>query len=407
MSNRQVIRLVLLAAGVGLLAGISAALTLWLMQKVSHAVWSVSDAIWYIPLVTVAGGALIGLTRLHGPNPDLDQQIAAAQDPAHLHRRNALFIALAAIVAVGFGGAIGPEAGLLAVVAELTSAIAIVLGRSHAEQRVIGEAGVSGALSGLFGSPLGAAAYADDKPQAPRALLVLAALCGLLGFLLASRFLFDGGLHRLALPSYAPAGDGTDLVMAIFPAILGAAIGMAFLFLHPVLKHAIETRAPWPFWQPVAGGIVFGLLAMAFPILRFSGHHEIEPMLAWAGGVGMAALLLLGLLKVLALSICLSTGWLGGGDVPADLCRCCCRCCGARRGARHGGVGGDRRGHGCCHRSGSRPADRRRADHAVHRRPGAVRAAVRRCAVRLCRRLAGAEASGALRLLRSIRFRHP
>lgn len=316
MSNRQVIRLVLLAAGVGLLAGISAALTLWLMQQVSHAVWSISDAIWYIPLVTVAGGALIGLTRLHGPSPDLDQQIAEAQDPVHLHRRKALFIALAAIVAVGFGGAIGPEAGLLAVVAEMTAAIAIVLGRSHADQRVIGEAGVSGALSGLFGSPLGGAAYADDKPQAPRALLLLAALCGLLGFLLAGRLLFDGGLHRLALPAYAPAGDGTDLLMAIVPAILGAAVGMAFLFLHPMLKQAIETRAPWPFWQPVIGGAMFGLLAMAFPILRFSGHHEIEPMLAWAGGVGMAVLLLLGVLKVLALSICLSTGWLGGAMFP-------------------------------------------------------------------------------------------
>lgn len=316
LTKTQIVRLALLAGGVGLLAGAAAAAMLWLMQRVSSLVWAVSDARWYILLAAIAGGALIGLTRMMGATDGVDEQLAALRDPAHIHRRNALYVGMAAVVAVAFGGAVGPEAGLLAVVAELTSAIAIFLGRSHADMRVIGEAGAAGALSGFYGSPLGGAAYADDKPEVPRAMLLLAGLCGLLGFLLAARLLLSGGFHRIELPAYSPPGDGSDLVLAVVPALLGATVGVLFLFALPAAKGLVRRVLPSAFWQPVAGGVAFGLLAAMLPLLRFSGHGEIAGMLEWAATAGMAALLLLGALKVMAAVLCLSTGWLGGAIFP-------------------------------------------------------------------------------------------
>lgn len=316
LTRTQIVRLALLAGGVGLLAGVASAAMLWLMQGVSSLVWSVSESRWYILAVAVTGGALIGIMRQFGATDSVDEQLAALRDPIYIHHRKALLVGLTAIVAVAFGGAVGPEAGLLAVVAELTAAIAVFLGRSHADARIIGEAGAAGALSGFYGSPLGGAAYADDKPAAPRAMLLLAGLCGLLGFLVAARLLLSGGFHRIALPPYSPPGDGSDLVLAIVPALLGAAVGVLFLFALPAMKHLVQHCVPKAFWQPVIGGVVFGLVAAALPILRFSGHHEIGSMLEWAATAGMAMLLLLGLLKVLAAVICLSTGWLGGAIFP-------------------------------------------------------------------------------------------
>lgn len=316
LNRTQIIRLALLAGGIGLLAGAAAAAMLWLMQGISSLVWSVSDSRWYIVVAAVAGGAFIGLMRQLGATDSVDEQLAALRDPIHIHRRKALLVGLTAVAAVAFGGAVGPEAGLLAVVAELIAAIAIFLGRSHADMRVIGEAGAAGALSGFYGSPLGGAAYADDKPEAPRALLLLAGLCGLLGFLVTARLLLSGGFHRIELPPYTPAGDGSDLVLAIVPALLGAAVGVLFLFALPAAKELVQRKLPEAFWQPVAGGVAFGLLAALLPILRFSGHHEIGAMLEWAAVSGMAALLLLSLLKVLAAVLCLSTGWLGGAIFP-------------------------------------------------------------------------------------------
>ncbi|SIS91720.1 Voltage gated chloride channel [Paracoccus saliphilus] len=61
---------------------------------------------------------------------------------------------------------------------------------------------------------------------------------------------------------------------------------------------------------------MFSLLATAFPILRFSGHHELQEMLHWGQEAGLIALLALAALKVLALSLCLASGWRGGAAFP-------------------------------------------------------------------------------------------
>ena len=143
----------------------------------------------------MAGGVLIALIRRWSDDIDLNAQLAQACDPLQLKRRNTFFLALSAIVAVGFGGAVGPEAGLVAVVTEASAIVPMRIARSRAEARLIGDTGAVAALSGLYGAPPGAAAYAaadaapptdpDDAPT-PLALKFLAAVAGLGGFLLVA-----------------------------------------------------------------------------------------------------------------------------------------------------------------------------------------------------------------------------
>ena len=80
----------------------------------------------------------------------------------------------------------------------MTEASAIVpmrIVRSRAEARLIGDTGTVAALSGLYGTPPGAAVYADadtalptdpDAAPTPLALKFLAAVAGLGGFLLVA-----------------------------------------------------------------------------------------------------------------------------------------------------------------------------------------------------------------------------
>ena len=89
----------------------------------------------------------------------------------------------------------GPEAGLVAVVTEASAIVPMRIARSRAEARLIGDTGTVAALSGLYGAPPGAAAYAaadaapptdpDDAPT-PLALKFLAAVASLGGFLLVA-----------------------------------------------------------------------------------------------------------------------------------------------------------------------------------------------------------------------------
>lgn len=144
-------RSVFIAAVYGALAGALAAVTFWGMNAVSDAVWSISDARWYVAAAIMAGGVLIALIRRQTEDVDLGTQLTLTSDPLHLKKRSTLFLALSAIVAVGFGGAVGPEAGLIAVVSEASAIVALLIARSEAEARLIGDTGSVAALSGLYG----------------------------------------------------------------------------------------------------------------------------------------------------------------------------------------------------------------------------------------------------------------
>lgn len=281
----------------------------------THLIWSVSDARWFIFAVVLTGTLLIaGLRHLY-EGASLAEQISGASDSGPNRHRNAALLALMAIVAVAFGGAIGPEAGILAVMAEISALIGAALARNAAEQRLLQDVGTAGALGGLYGSPPGGAMVAQENPEAPRWQLYLAGLTGLFGFLwIGGMFLPENAL-RITLPAHVPAADGTDMLHAIIPALLGAGVGLCFALILPALQSGLK-RLGGVTVQTLIGGVAFAALATAIPILRFSGHHELEAMLHWGQDAGMTALLALALLKALALALCLASGWRGGAAFP-------------------------------------------------------------------------------------------
>ena len=208
----------------------------------------------------------------------------------------------------------------------MTEASAIVpmrIARSRAEARLIGDTGTVAALSGLSGAPPGAAVYADadtalptdpDDAPTPLALKFLAAVAGLGGFLLVAHWLIPGGGMALPAPPHTTPRDGSDLLWAIVPALLGAAVGMLARWSQPRLAHALA-RLGNPLVQTLAGTALFALLAAAVPLVRFSGHHELVHALEH-GVTAAAALLGLALLKALAMALCLASGWRGGQIFP-------------------------------------------------------------------------------------------
>jgi H+/Cl- antiporter ClcA len=308
-------KLGLWAAIYGFVAGAVAAIVLWLMGVATDFVWSGPDTRWYILAVVIAGGVLIAILRHWHAGIDLAGQIDAVRSPTASMHRSTLAMAAMAVIAVAFGGSVGPEAGIMAVVGEMSVLIAFYLGRDNAETRLLSEAGTAGALGGLYGSPPAGAVVAQEHPEAPRWQLYLAAVTGLFGFLLVGSQVLPGGGMRVHLPAYVSPRDGTDMILAIVPALLGAAAGLVFAFGLPLVQAALA-RTGGVMTQTIVGSVMFAALAATFPILLFSGHHELQDMLVWGQEAGMAALLGLGVLKALALAICLASGWRGGAAFP-------------------------------------------------------------------------------------------
>lgn len=308
-------RSTLLAGLYGLVAGACAAAVLWLMTTISGWIWSGSPAWWYVFGVVMLGGLIIAILRHWHAGEGLAEQLEGEESPPAQKARNAALLALMAIVAVAFGGAVGPEAGILAVVAEISALISMLIARNAAEDRFIAEAGAAGALGGLYGSPPAGAMLSQEELEAPRWQIYLAGVSGLLGFLLTASLIMPGNPIRIELPDHVSARDGTDMLGAILPAGLGAAGGLFFVWVLPRLEQLLARLGNIQV-QTIVGTALFAGLAACFPILLFSGHHEMEAMLHWAGGAGMGALVVLAALKALALALCLASGWRGGAAFP-------------------------------------------------------------------------------------------
>jgi len=306
----------------GAMAGVVTAITLWAMKFLEHAVWAWGSGPLHIVCVVMTGGMLIAWLRHYFPKASLQALILASQHPVQLQRKWVLSVALTAIVAVAFGGAVGPEAGLIAVVLEISSLVVMRLSRDRAQQRALSEVAVAASLSAWYGSPPAAASQVQTDERLPVPLLWWAALMGLLGFGLTAQHLLGGGMHRLELPAHTPAADGTDLLWSVLPALMGVLTGVLFAKLLPQCR-ALLARVGGPVRQTLLGSAIFAGLAAAVPELRFSGHHELALLPNWLAQWGAAAVLALACLKVLALSICLASGWLGGAIFPLLMAGAC------------------------------------------------------------------------------------
>lgn len=309
-SGARRLRLGGLAIVYGLVAGVVSQLTLQGMTTLQHLVWTGPAPWWRIAVTVCAGGVLLVLLRRFGEPLTMDELLAA--EPGNRARRNRLIVttALTAIVAVAFGGAVGPEAGLLAVVAEVGAVVGHRITRDVEEERILHGAGTAGALSGLYASPPGATAVDGDELGPPKALQLLAGIAGFFSFLFCSRFVFGGeGVSAVVLP------EGELTWWLVLPALGGAVLGFAFRWLHHGLE-LLAARLPNPTLRITVGTVLFAALAAALPLVLFSGHHEIaqlgDPLTAGQAGT----LVLIAVAKTVALGLCLVAGWRGGEFFP-------------------------------------------------------------------------------------------
>lgn len=310
-------RLTLLAIVYGGIAGLVAALTFSGMTALQNLVWGAvgelfGDATSQILVTILAGGALLILIDRAAPTEDLQTLLNQSGDPDGLPRRAVLTTAFAAIVAVAFGGAIGPEAGIVAVVAQLSTIVAHLIGEDVAMRRTIGQAGSAGALGGFYGSPPGAAAIDGDQLGPQKVLQFGAAFAGFFVFLAVMRVMPDGSGARISLPPVDVAYFSPWLLAV---AGIAAAAGLAFRALHHLLELAAQRIRRT--WATIAiGTILFAALAALVPLVRFSGHHELHDLQVLTDSGAWSTLLLVAAAKIVALSLCLVSGWRGGEFFP-------------------------------------------------------------------------------------------
>jgi H+/Cl- antiporter ClcA len=240
-------------------------------------------------------------------------------------------IAIAALITLGFGAVLGPEAPLIALGGGLCAWAVrrAAKGDNNQAVTVLGAAGSFAAISTLLGSPLVGAFLLMEAAGLTSATLELVLLPGLLAAGIGA-LVFTGlghwtgfGSFSLALPGLPHIGR-PDIAELGWAVLVGLA---AAVMIAGIRKLAVRVRTPAERWimiaTPVAGLIVAGLAVLFSQVsgqnikyVLFSGQNELSPLFMHRAAFGVGALFLLLACKGLAYSVSLAT-FRGGPVFPS------------------------------------------------------------------------------------------
>jgi H+/Cl- antiporter ClcA len=321
------LRLVLLAAALGIPAALVGAGFLALVHELEDAVWP-DDPGWYLVLglPVVGAGIVLAARRLlpgDGGHPPLQGLSAAPTPLAH-----APGIVVAAVGTLAFGAVLGPEAPVIALGSVVGVALAEALRANARGRAVLSSAGSFSAMSALFGGPLVAGMLLVESGLGAGAALIPALLPGLvaaaIGYTLFVGLGDWGGLNAqgLAVP-HLPAYTTTRVA----DLLVGLAVGVATALLVGVVKRgavwlaAEGPRRLGPAGLLLGGALAVGALAVLADLLGddpqdvlFSGQASVPAGLA-ESSAGLVIVLIVG--KAVAYAVSLGCGFRGGPIFPA------------------------------------------------------------------------------------------
>ena len=320
-----------IAAGSYLFLAAASQLEHWVYIKLPDQLGFSGVPGWWPILPLLLGGVLVAATIKYLPG-------IGGHKPADGFKAGGLFpaaelpgVAIAALVTLGCGAVLGPEAPLIALgggVAAWAVSHAVKGDKSRVTV-VVAAAGSFAAISTLLDNPLVGAFLLMEASGLAGATLELVLLPGLLAAGIGA-LIFTGmghwtglGTFSLSIP-HLPAvvrPSASEFGWALLIGLAAAVVGSG---IRRLALRALPAAERWIFiGTPLAGLLVAGL-AITFQQVTghttadvlFSGQSQLTPFVEQRASYGLAALFLLLACKSLAYSLCLAT-FRGGPTFPA------------------------------------------------------------------------------------------
>jgi CIC family chloride channel protein len=221
---------------------------------------------------------------------------------------------LAAGSTLGSGGSAGPEGP----VAEIGGATGSLLGKFFSVpppiMRMLVAGGAAGGIAASFMAPIGGVFFAleimlaEFTPQA-FSLVVLSSVTATV----VSRGLLGETVYFSA-PLYS-VGSNWELFLFALLGILAGLVAKVYVMMLDGMEDLFSKLKKYAEWaRPALGGLVVGGIALIAPQVLGTGHTFIEQAL-W-GQLAFSVLLTLVIAKILATSITLGSGGIGGVFLP-------------------------------------------------------------------------------------------
>ncbi|HKQ61347.1 MAG TPA: chloride channel protein, partial [Candidatus Polarisedimenticolaceae bacterium] len=320
-------RLLIWAAGVGLLAGGVALLFGLAADELPARVWgpgpSLARAVagcspfWRL-LVPTLGGLLAGLvlargTRYSAPARGWDILEAVTLRDGVLHLRPALVRGLSSLLTVASAGPVGREGPMVLLSAAVSSRLGRSFGVPTRQLRILVGCGVAAGIACAYNTPIGAALFTMEIIIGSFALDVFAPLvfASVAATLLAHAR--AGSLPLFPLPDLALV----SFWEIAFSALLGVLGGLTAALFLQALRGAAALFRRSRLSRPLAmgaAGFVLGLVILEWPQVVGNGRDAIGQMLTERWSVPLALGLLVARLGLTSLTV--GAGTVGGVFTP-------------------------------------------------------------------------------------------
>lgn len=333
-------RWLVIGALIGVVAGLGAALFLFLLQTATHLLVGVVGGYieatpageggihaasaftrrWAIPLVA-AGGMIASAVLVrrfapeaegHGTDAAID---AVHHHPTRLRGRAAVVKMLASALTIGAGGSGGREGPTAQISATFGSILARVLNLSPADARIAVSSGIAAGIGSIFRAPLGGAILGAELPYRDDVevdALVPSLVASVVGFdVFGSFYGFDPIFGDLGGYHFAAVGD------LIFFAVLGVAaglVGRVYIVVFRRLSALVKrVRLHW-LVKPVIAGALVGGIGMAVPGVLGTGYGDLQQVMLAPALLGLPLWVVIALpfAKILATTLTISSGGVGG-----------------------------------------------------------------------------------------------
>src|ERR1700686_1333112 len=304
-----------LALVIGALTGLAVVAFILLTERMGMRLYPVGGAPWRRLLFPVVGSLGIGyLLYRYFPNargsgvPQTKAALYAREGRITLRTVLGKFFCTSATLASGIP--LGREGPSVQVGAGIASVLGRRLGLSPEKVKALVPVGAAAAIAAAFNTPLAAVLFALEEimgdlhaPVMGAVVLASATSWMVLRLLLGNNPLFKVPQYQLVHPAefavYAVLGVAGGLVSVAFTKLL---LGIRARFLR------FPQNTVW--FQPMAGGLLVGLLGWFVPQVLGVGYGYVGDVLN--GNMALNLMLLLLVLKLLAVTTSYSSGNAGG-----------------------------------------------------------------------------------------------
>ncbi len=274
-------------------------------------------------LVCTLGGLLVGLlVKYFGDhNAIFSELMRDFGRTGRFDYRHAPGIVITAFVSLISGAALGPEAPLADACGGIGTWTGDKLKLDEKETRTLGYGGLSGMLAAFITNPFGGALLSLESAQGGMTggqvyfwglfPSLLSSSVATVVFVALTGAFFD---TLYSFPAYIPRM--VDLFWAVPFSLIGGATGLVFMLVFKWLRQLMQPLKNHLVLRGLIGGLGMGLIGALLPLTLFSGEAETAELILHATEIGLLALIVLALCKLLATSLLLATGWKGGYIFP-------------------------------------------------------------------------------------------